>query len=473
MKTNRQKPMWAQMGHRRPISRRELLAAGAIPFSASLLAPDWFNLLLPQAHANTVCPSAGSGLIPMITVNLAGGAAMAANFVPMDAGGQPLPSYSVMGLGNGSLPLENEFGTVKFAGADANGNLISKFLQGLREMAPTAIPKTAFIGVCVRSRDDSAENRFAIDGLVSKAGLAGRLLPNLGRQMTFTGISQKPAVVSSSLPLVVNSFSAITGSLGYAAALGTSINTEQKVALAKMISRLSENQSRRIARDSTGTEVKKLVDCANIKNVELANLSSAGVDPRTDTKGAELSSTWGINGGTGNGDQRLIFAAMTYNVLKGNAGSAGLEIGGYDYHNNTRTTGDQKDLEAGQTVGRILESAALMGKKAFIYVTSDGAVSSADSASRNSPWTSDRGIAGASYILYYDPAGRRPTSQNQIGYFTSGQAADDQFLTGGTPELAAIAVFANYLELNGKMNLYANIVGRTLAESELAKVLRF
>ncbi len=472
MKTKKQIPFWAELGHRRPVSRREMLAAGLLPFSASLLVPNWYKLLLPEAHAEATCATTTSGLIPMITVNLAGGAAMAANFVPMDAGGNPLPSYSVMGLGNGAVPLENEFGTVKFAGTE-NGVLISKFLQGLRATAPTALANTAFVGVCVRSRDDSAENRFAIDGMTSKAGLAGSLLPNLGKQQTFSGISHKSAVVNSNLPLVVSNYSAITGSLGYAAALGASINADQRGALSKMISRLSETQARRIATDKTGIEVKNLVDCANIKNVELAAVSNPGVDPRTDAKGAELSAAWNINGGTNGGDQNLIFSAMTYNVLKGNAGAAGLEIGGFDYHNNTRATGDQKDLEAGQVVGRILESAAIMGKPAFVYVTSDGAVSSADSASRNSPWTSDRGIAGASYILYYDPAGRRPTSNNQIGYFTSGQAADDQFITGASPEIAAVAVFANYLKLNNKMNLFAPIVGRTMNESDLPKVLRF
>jgi hypothetical protein len=472
MKTKKNIPMWAATGHKRPVSRRELLAAGAIPFAASLLVPDWFKLLLPQAHAEAACAAGGSGLIPMITVNLAGGAAMASNFVPMDAGGQPLPSYSLLGLGDGAVPLETEFGNVKFAGLD-NGNLISKFLQGLRATAPTALPNTSFVGVCVRSRDDSGENHFAIDGMASKAGLAGSMLPNLGRQMTFTGVSQKPAVVSSSLPLVVSNLSTITGSLGYAAALGSAINAEQKGALSKMISRLSESQSKRIARDATGLEVKRLVDCANIKNVELSSMGGAGVDPRTDTKGAELSAAWGINGGTNGGDQRLIFASMAYNVLKGNAGAAGLEIGGYDYHNNTRNTGDQKDLEAGETVGRVLESAAILGKKAFVYVTSDGAVTSPESNARNAPWTSDRGIAGASYILYYDPAGRRPTSGSQIGYFTAGQAADDQFITGASPELAAVAVFANYLQLNGKMNLFAPIVGRTFNAADLPKVLRF
>lgn len=473
MKSKKQIPSWVSTGHARPVTRRELLAAGAIPFSASLLVPDWFNLLLPQAHGQaTNCPAPAAGMIPVITLNLAGGAAMASNFVPMDQGGNPLPNYGLMGLGNGEVPLELEFGTVPFAGIE-NGVMISKFLQGLRETSPTARANTAFVGVCVRSRDDSSENRFAIDGLVARSGLSGALLPYLGRQSTFTGVNQKPAISSPPSPLVVNSYSTITGSLGYAAALGTSMNSGQKSALAKMVSRLSEAQARRIASDASGVQVKNLIDCANIKNADLAQMSNPGVDPRLDAKGAELSAAWGISSSTSTTNQNLIFAAMTYNVLKGNAGAAGLEIGGYDYHNNSRTTGDAKDLEAGQTVGRILETAAIMQRPVFLYVTSDGAVTSPNSTSRNAPWSSDRGIAGAAYMLYYDPAGRRATSNNQIGWFTTGQAADDKFFTGNSPELAAASVFANYLKLNNKMNMFADIVGRAFDTTQLDKVLRF
>lgn len=467
-------PLWAQLGHGKPRSRRDLLGLGLLSFSASLIAPAYLKCLLPEAHAAGTCANNVSNMIPIVTLNLAGGAAMAGNFVPVDEGGQFLPSYDVMGLGDGNVPIAREFGNVPFAGME-NGVYISKFLQGLRQVAPTALGRTAFVGVCVRTRDDSSENRQSIDGLVNLAGLNGGLLPNLGTSSnSITGIKQKPAVVAPNSPLIVRGFSSVTGALGYAGALGSTLNQNQKLAVAKSIQRLSETQVRKLASRSIGENIKSLVDCSNQKNLDLAGLSNTGVDPRTDaSSGSNLSSLWDINNGTSNNNRNLVFSTMTYNALKGNAGAAALEIGGYDYHNNTRTSGDNADLLAGQTVGRILETAAIMNKPIFLYVTSDGAVSSVKSNSRNSAWNSDRGIAGASYMLYFDPAGRKQTTNNQIGWYTNGQAASDKTIVGNNPEMAAIAVFANYLKLNGKMGLFEALVGRAFDSSRLNEVIRF
>jgi len=223
-----------------------------------------------------------------------------------------------------------------------------------------------------------------------------------------------------------------------------------------------------------GKDVKKVLDCAGIKNVDLVGSSSNVVDPRLDASiGATLSSLWGVNAGTAANNQNLVFASMAYNVLKGNSGAASLQIGGYDYHNNTRTTGDAKDLEAGEAVGRLLETAHLMNKPLFLLVTSDGSVSSAKSDARNSVWTSDRGSAGVAYMLYYDPAGRKETSNFQLGHFTAGQSADDNFITGNNVELAAAAIFANYLHLNNKLGIFDQVATRSLEAKDLQKVIRF
>ena len=468
-------PLWMQTGHSKPISRRDLLASGVLGFSAALLAPRWLDLLLPNAQAQSAlnCATQTSSMIPLITLNLSGGAAMAANFLPMDQGGQPLASYDVMGLGDGQVPIETEFGGVPFAGR-VNDVLISKFLEGMRATAPTALLNTSFVGVCARSRDDSGENRFSIDGLVNKAGLSGSLLPNLGRRNgSLTGTNQMAAVVSPQAPLIVGRLSNISGALGYAGALGNTLNQNQKALLAKTMNNLTESQTRKLASRPSKEAVKTLLQCANLKNQQLSNLASTGVDPRQDTLSAAINAVWGINNNTGDNNRELVFASMTYNALKGNAGAASLELGGYDYHNNTRDTGDAADLTAGRVVGQILQTASVMGKPVFVYVTSDGAVSSPKSNDRNAPWSSDRGIAGASYMLYFDPAGRRQTAGHQVGFFTQGQAASESTVVGNNPEMAAIAVFANYLKLNNKMDVFENIVGRAFDVSMLNQVVKF
>jgi hypothetical protein len=466
-------PMWAKLGHGRPITRRELLSAGALSFSAAMFVPSWLNSILPKAAAADLTCSNGASLIPFITLNLSGGAALQANYIPQDQGGQLLPSYNILGLGSTStLPIEKEFGKVPFAG-QVNGRLISQFLQGMRSAAPTALSNTAFVSICARSRDDTAANKFSVDGLLAKAGLGGSLLPNLGSTASATGITQDASLVIPPTPLRVNSFNQLTSSLGYNSNLQT-LNTQQQLSLAKLVSRLSETQSRKIASIAGGAEAKAVLDCAGIKNESVLKRGSDAVDPRQDMRaGTKLQTIWNINANTNVTSQDLVFSSMVYNALTSQAGSVALELGGYDYHDNTRSTGDSKDFNAGQTVGRILESAAALGKPLFLYICSDGSLVSADSTSSTAPWTADSGTSGMAYMLYFNPSARPATSGFQIGQFLPGQVVDESTPFGNAPELAAAVVFANYLKVNNVLGSFDALTSRILTPSTLDQVVKF
>jgi hypothetical protein len=455
----------------KPVTRRQLLGAGVLSFSASMTLPTLAGMLLPtevRAQAQE-CPSSSgaSDMASFVTVNLAGGAAMAANFVPQDAGGQFLPSYNKMGLGDGNVPIDNEFGNVPFAGEG-----ISKFLTELRVNAtPGTLANTAFVAIPVRSRDDSSMNAFDASGMVAKAGLIGTDLPNMGTRSSDTGISQMYAKVKPPTPLVVGNYNDIAGAL----ALGVTgpmrnWSDEQKTSLVKLVQNLSESQVNKVNQQSGGRTLASLVNCALGKNVQLSQEPPPSVDVRQE---ASLAAVWGVDAGTNTNNREVIFGSMVNAGLLGNAGTVGLNMGGYDYHNGTRTTGDQRDGEAGAVVGRILESASVLNKKVFIYVTSDGSVVSPVSDDRAAPWRSDRGSAGCAYIIAYDPSGRPATSGHQIGQFTDGQAADDKFITGNNPELAAAAAFANYLKFNNRMDLLSPVIGSTFGTSDLNKVIKF
>ena len=106
-------------------------------------------------------------------------------------------------------------------------------------------------------------------------------------------------------------------------------------------------------------------------------------------------------------------------------------------------------------------------------VTSDGSVSSADSQIAGSPWTSDRGSAGSTYMISYDPAGAHAIKSNQLGFFNNGQAADETFITGGSAELTAAAMFANYAAFNNKLNLFETWLPRIFTTAELDIVTRY
>ncbi|MCB0366779.1 MAG: hypothetical protein H6624_10660 [Bdellovibrionaceae bacterium] len=461
-------------GHAAPQTRREFLASGLLKFSGMLFLPSIVNVVAQSnfAYAATCEDDGGGGgstntLVPFITINLAGGAMLGANFVPMDAGGQKLTSYDKMGLGaGGSLPIEREFGNTPFA-----GNGISKLLAGIRSTATAAtIANTAFIGVNVRTRDDSDANKLDVSGMVNAAGLAGAKLPNLGRRDSETGIRQSVAFVRPPVPLIVNRYQDLVGaSGGFTNALGR-LSKAQQVSLFKSIDKLSMEQTRRLASLSGGENLKDLVECAGKKNVDVISSNNDTLDPRQDGRG--IAGVWNAQN-AGDNSQDLVFCSMVYNVLNGNASTAALELGGYDYHNNTRTRGDQADQQAGALIGRVLETARLMGQKMFLYVSTDGSCSSTVSNSPDAAWRSDRGSAGVVYMIAFDPAGRPPTKNFQLGNFTSGQTANDQFVTGGTAEKAAAGVFANYLKFSGRVDLLSKVVPNVFSNSDLDQVVLF
>jgi hypothetical protein len=473
-------PNWAKLGHQKPVTRREFLATGIIPFAATAISPQLLNLLLGEnAYAQTMCPTP-QRMIPVVTLNLSGGAGLSANFVPMDQGGQKLTSYNLMGLGLGSrLNVVREFGNVPFAGPNVAGQEnVGKFLVGLQSAAPQATrDRTAFVGVNVRTGDDTGNNPYSIDGLLLRAGLVGTYLPNLGRNNNGVGINARPAILTPQAPLIVSNFTTITNSLGFSQNLGQSLTKAQQNQLARFVSNVNATQSNKLMNMKDGKDVKTLVECAGIKNVDITNGNPAGIDPRTN---AAVSQVWGINANTANGDQNLVFAAMVFNAIGGNSGPVSLEVGGYDYHDGTRTEGDRKDREAGVIVGRILQTAAVMNSELFIYVTTDGSVTGPQNDTPGAGlWTSDRGAAGSLYMIHYSPTARKQTvapaghQPFQLGHFTQGQQADSAFFTGGNAELAAAAVFANYMKLNNNMALFEQIVGARIPKDRIDQILRF
>ena len=474
-KNKKEIPYWAKTGHAKPVTRRDFLSAGLVPFAANIFVPNWISLILGNpAHAQTSaasCNSVGASMIPFVTVNLSGGASLASNFVPMDAGGQMLASYSKMGLGDNQVPIVREFGNAPFAGDLGGGVLISKFLTGLRQQASAAtIGGTAFVGIPCNSQNDTDSNKFDISGAITKAGLVGTNLPNLGRVNTRTGIKQSSSMVNPPSPLVVNSYSALLTSIGYSANLGAALNVNQKNSLAKLISNLSGSQSAKLNSVKGAAGVKKVLDCAGIKNVDVVQKGASIVDPRGN---AGIATAWGINANTNAGTREMILGAMVYNTLLGQAGTSNIDLGGYDYHSNNRTDGNAKDLDAGVVVGRILESARVLNKPLMIYVTSDGSVSSTDSATnRQSAWTGDNSAMGMAYMIYYNPAGRPEMTGNQIGQFTNNQGADTKFITGGSAELTGAAVFANWCAANKRMDLFDVVSNRVFNSGQLASVLK-
>ncbi len=459
--------------NRKLTSRRDFLGAGLIPFAAYAVLPTWLEMFAKAGVAQAqelICKAAGTGdMSAFIGLKLSGGAGLSANFVPFRKDLQPLSSYSKMGLG-----LSSRFSVAREFSNGAPFYDQSSLLAGIKQTTlPSTLANSSFVGVCVRSQDDSSNNRFDVTGLVTKAGLNGKILPNLGRNNTETGANQVFAYLRPPAPLVIDRFEDVTGSLGVSGSL-SALSSTQKTKLFETVKSLTADQARNLASQTGGEALSKLMKCANIDNTNLvANASALKISP-LDAAVPVFATTWGINAQTNTSSQNFVFATMVYNALNGNAGTINLDIGGYDYHNGTRTTGDQKDLEAGMVIGRVLRSLEVMNKKGFVVVTSDGSVSSSESNDPGAPWMSDRGSAGVAYMIGYDPIKPPVVRSFQLGQFTDpGQAADDGFITGGSPELAAGGIFANYLAFNNKVHLIENYLPRVFTTTDLDLILKF
>src|SRR5947209_8352869 len=82
--------------HPRPVTRRDFLARGLIGLGTYAVMPTAIGMVLRQSQALADdCPPAGggAGLLPFLCFDLAGGASLAGNWVPLDQGGNLLPSY--------------------------------------------------------------------------------------------------------------------------------------------------------------------------------------------------------------------------------------------------------------------------------------------------------------------------------------------------------------------------------------------
>jgi len=461
---------YLRTGHAKPRSRREFLASGLMAFGGYIVAPSILQLMMSsKAQAAVTCDvTSAAGLVPFINVNLSGGAALHSSTVPLTIAGNMLTSYNIIGLGDpANFTVNMDFGNVPFA--SAGGVSLSPFNDGLTATAGTAKAKTSWVNVFVRSQDDTSNNEFSIAGLVEQAGIKGALLPNLGTSATRTGVGQQPAYSNPSQALKVNSFNDFLGAMSVDNSFN-GLSTGQKNSLLDLIRNLSATQKARLSGAPTGKTLGDLVECATGKNFDnSSNIANAGIDPRLDPN---VAAVWGISPGATTGP--LTQASITYAALAGKAGVAGIDIGGYDYHGQARTGTDTSDKNAGMLVGRILKTAEVMGKPVFIHVTSDGSVSGTASATPGSTgWTGDYGTGGMSYIIAFDPSGRRATTSGQIGGFTNGQGVDDSVLSGWSPKLSAMAVFANYAKFSNRMDLFSAVQNNTLDATQQSKILRF
>lgn len=452
------------------MSRREMLATGIIPFAASITAPSILTALASsKANAQSAedCKKVGAApLSPIVTLSLAGGAMMTGEWMPRTKDLNLLSSYSQLGWGR-APGVDQEF-KPDSSGRRATFYQGCPFLTGIRSVASsTTLLGTHFLGIACRSGDDSQMNPQGIGGLVEKAGRSGSLLQHLGQSRSITGAAHQPSLIPPSAPLVVTSQNDIDGSLGFRGTLDT-LSEAQQAKMMRTIASLSKGQAEKLLNQTGGGVLEKLMGCANTENANLiANQSNLDVTPLNE---ARVSQLYNIQANTARNSDAFVKASVVTNVLKANAATGNIVMGGMDSHNGTRTATDGNMLRVGMEAGRILEAAVALQKRVFLYITTDGGQGGPQSNDAGAIWTNDRGLAGAAFIIAYDPAQESKLSTTQLGYFTEGQAAAEDTIWGNDVARMAQVVFLNYLSWDNQFSLLESVIGRKFEPHQIDKV---
>jgi hypothetical protein len=488
--------------HPLPVTRRDFIAAGFLSGPAMVIGPAWLGGLLQASRANAALspdiqallgtgqcnvPTAAGGL-PFICFDLAGGANLVGSEVLVGVQGGQTNFLSTAGYGKLGVP--GNMVPSSSANIDASLGLLwhadGAIKRGILSKATTPATAAGTNGavLCAMSQNDTQNNPHNPMYGIAMAGAQGLLLTLIGTESSVSGgNSQAPmALINPSLqPTTISQPSDAT------ALVNTGGATADPVAVAVLESqaRISGGSNLYQSGNSgsfsgalsapnagtpgvqlysdtvTDTALKNQVRCAYVKS---ANIADAFGNP------AALDATLDPNiiGGTS-----PIFTASDFSdsdvqktatvmklVLDGYAGAGTITLGGYDYHDGTRATGESRNFKAGQMIGAVLEYAHRVGKPVMIYVFSDGSLTSTGMVDNSAGgrgklgWQGDNASVASTFFLVYSPTGR-PQLRNgaagqQIGYFS----ADGSVVSTSSPAANAVnqlvqAVILNYMGLMG------------------------
>jgi hypothetical protein len=468
-------------GHK-PKSRREFVAQGYFGITTLVAGQSLLGSLLAGraygADCKSSAPAAGEGPTPFLVFDLAGGANFAgSNIMVGKTGGQLdfIADYSTLGLPASMHPknpgqLNNELG-LQFHSDSA-------LLRGIKSIAqPATLANVDGVIFCAASGDDTANNPHNPTYWINKAGADGALVGIVGTRASESGgNSRAPAssVNPAARPAVVTRPEDAMG-LASLGKLATLLRPARAEMIMKAVERMSAAQLARFQEKDVPSQVKELVQCGYLESSDLINRFDANsLNARQDPM---VTAVFDM----ANADSARI-GAIAKLLLDGNAGAATVTLPGYDYHDNTRATGEQRDFQAGVQIGRALELAARKQKDLAIYLYTDGGVTSSGQLDNSANgrgkgvWRGDSGQRSATVMLVYKKDGKPEirNGQRQIGVYKEGGAVDNAFnLISNSVENVTKAVVANYLALSGREGELAKIVGNDPFGSNLEKYLAF
>jgi len=494
--------------HPRPVTRRDFLAAGMLGAQGMVLGSAWLGSLLKAQAARAAgldadiaallaqgqcnVPS-GSGSLPFIVFDLAGGANLVGSEALVGVQGGQANFLSTAGFGKLGVP-GNMVPTSSTFVSSALGLLWHSdgaILRGILTKASVAT-QAGVNGAVIpaMSQNDTQSNTTNPIYGIAEAGAKGTVVNLVGTNSSVSGGNSMALMYTIQPALQPTTIRQPSDAIALAP-VPPGGGPPDPLAIAELESetRISAGTGPYQGAGSTGSEfsgalsnpsgstpgvqlipgggstdaaLKNQVRCSYVKAANTANIFAAGpagLDPTQDPL---------IVGGT-----TPIFTAadfqsqdvqMTASVMKlvidGYAGAGTISMGGYDYHDGSRATGETKNFTAGQMIGAVLEYASRKGTPVMIQILSDGSLTAnsmvdTSTAGRNKlGWQGDNSAVAATLFLVFSPNGR-PVLRNgvagqQIGYFSS----DGSVVSSSSPAANSInqipeLIMLNYMGLAG------------------------
>ena len=486
--------------HRRPVTRHELIAQGFKAGSATVLGGSLLSLFAPSALATlspdiiakrTACGirSAGSGKIPFICFDLAGGANIAGSNVLIGQKGGQLDFLSTGGYSKQGLPADMAPNASQAPNAllyDTSLGLAfhadSALLRGIKTRAAAMTQgMTNGAVIAARSENDTANNPHNPMYGINKAGADGSLMALIGSVNSDSGgnsMSPSSMINLEKRPTKVDRPEDVAGLVDVGDLKSLMPDTQDVVSVMEAMYKISDKKLDHV---NPGTlvsgrdeKLEEMIRCGYVQSADYADRFGSGTElvigADKDIVG-QSDSIFSQEEFNSNGEYRKTASVMKL-VVNGYAGAGTITMGGFDYHTGDRSTGETRDERAGNCIGACLEYAARLGKPLMIYVYSDGSVFSNGMVDNSMAgrgkgvWTGDDQQTGSAFFLVYNPGSRPillggdssdPTAisaaqrvHQQLGYMRpSGDVETASSPAANNVNLLVETVILNYMALHG------------------------
>lgn len=503
--------------HKRPVTRREMLGAGLLGASGLVMAPAWLASLLKPGKAGAAIPlstdiqnlvtdtsqcniTQGAGLVPFICFDLAGGANLVGSEVIVGVQGGQANFLSTAGYGKMGVP-GNMVPTAAGFVSSALGLLWHSdgaILRGILSKATTAATAAGTNGAVFPALSENDTNINPHNPMygIAKVGAQGSLLTLVGTEPTVSGgnsmappnlggVMIDPALQPSTIDQPSDAIALVSSGGAGADPLSVAVQ-ESQVRISSgtgytpgapspdadftgVLTAPSSSTTPGVQLYSDPTadaQLKNQVRCNYVKAAyNSANFGNpSDLDPRQDAN-IVGGATPIFNASDFSDNDVAMTATVMKLVLQGFAGAGTISLGGYDYHDNTRATGETRNFKAGQMIGAVLEYAQRINKPVMIYVFSDGSLTSSsmvDStpAGRDKlAWQGDSSAVASTFFLLYNPKGRTQplngAASQQIGYFS----ADGSVVSTSSPGANSVVQLVEMVVLN-YLSLHTSLQGQ-------------